>query len=70
VVKRADYAQAAMILRRLLAAVDTGGLDAPGGLYRYVQGAAVAFETAAGTGSSAHGVRPDQQPSVQHTKGV
>jgi hypothetical protein len=51
-VKRADYAQAAAMLRRLLAAVDEGTLTVGTlngiALVRRMEGAAVAFETAAG----------------------
>jgi hypothetical protein len=51
-VKRADYAEAAAMLRRLLAAVDAGQLTVGTlngiALVRRMEGAAVAFETAAG----------------------
>ena len=51
-VTRADNAEAAAMLRRLLAAVDAGELEANGGrataLVRRMEGAAVAFELAAG----------------------
>ena len=50
--KRADYAEAAAMLRRLLDAVDTGTLTVGTlngvALVRRMEGAAVAFETAAG----------------------
>jgi hypothetical protein len=50
--KRSDYGEAAVMLRRLLAAVDAGTLTVGTlngiALVRRMEGAAVAFETAAG----------------------
>jgi hypothetical protein len=49
---KADNAEAAAMLRRLLDAVDVGDIEANGGrataLVRRMEGAAVAFELAAG----------------------
>jgi hypothetical protein len=48
-VKRSDQAEAAATLRRLLGAVEAGELE-PGtaGMVRWVEGAAIALELAAG----------------------
>jgi hypothetical protein len=52
VMKRADYAEAADMIRRVLAAVDAGDLTLDGPqafwLVRHMEGAAAAFDVASG----------------------